>query len=254
VLSDFLTINIFHMVLIVVRVGVLFTLAPGFSASYVSMRIKVILAVAIAFIALPAISPFLPDVAPSAPAVMVLLLVKEAAIGVFFAALAQGLFFALHLAGTSIGFSSGLMNAMVFDPVVNQQAAMVVGILNNIALLLLFTTGLHYLMLEAVLDSYTLFPVTQSLDIGGLADNLAQTITRSFHIGGRIAAPFLVFMLTFQVGMGLIARLMPQMNVFFVALPLQVMLGLGLLMIALPAIVLLFMGYFEQGFRSLSAL
>jgi flagellar biosynthetic protein FliR len=69
----------------------------------------------------------------------------------------------------------------------------------------------------------------------------------SFVVGIQLAAPVLVFALVFNTGLGLVNRLVPQMQVFFVGLPIQVMVGLSVLAIALPAIMLWFLRYFREG-------
>jgi len=153
---------------------------------------------------------------------------------------------ALHFAGTAIGRDTGMMNAMVFDPVTEQQGALVIGLLSNVAIVLVFISGLHHLMIQAVVASYTLFVPGTAPVVGDHLSVFVDTLQRSFDIGLRLASPFIVFALVFQGSMGVMARLAPQFNVFFVALPLQLMLGLGLLWVALPVIMLVFLGYFED--------
>lgn len=102
-------------------------------------------------------------------------------------------------------------------------------------------------MLSAVVDSYRLFPVGLPLPLGDFSDFMSQTVNASFVIGFKIASPFIAFSIVFYVGMGLVSRLMPQLNIFFLSLPLQIYLGLGLLFITTPIMILWFVKYYEGG-------
>ena len=102
-------------------------------------------------------------------------------------------------------------------------------------------------MLSAVIDSYRLFPVGQNLMYGDWADFFAKTVNDSFVVGFQVASPFIAFTIIFYCGMGLVSRLMPQLNIFFLSLPLQIYLGLGLLFITTPIMILWFLRYFENG-------
>ena len=76
---------------------------------------------------------------------------------------------------------------------------------------------------------------------------MSQTLNQSFIMGFKIGSPFIAFSLVFYVGMGLVSRLMPQLNIFFLSLPLQIYLGLGLLFITTPIMILWFIKYYEEG-------
>ena len=115
------------------------------------------------------------------------------------------------------------------------------------ALTVIFITDIHHLMLSAVIDSYHLFPVASSLPVGDFSDYMSQTLNQSFIMGFKIGSPFIAFSLVFYVGMGLVSRLMPQLNIFFLSLPLQIYLGLGLLFITTPIMILWFIKYYEEG-------
>jgi flagellar biosynthetic protein FliR len=138
----------------------------------------------------------------------------------------------------------------VFDPVTEQQGALVVGLLSNVAVVLIFALDLHHLMFMALYQSYTLFTPGSAPD-GGLHLTMAVDIlSRSAFLALRLAAPFLMFAVIFQTTMGLMARISPQMNIFFIALPLQIFLGLAILWVSLPAIMMWFLSFYADVFRS----
>ncbi len=158
----------------------------------------------------------------------------------------QILFSALSLCGNFIGQAIGFSNAQIFDPAFQTQSIVVETFLSLLALTVIFVTDTHHLMLSAVIDSYTLFPVGAPLPIEDFSDFMSQTLNQSFIMGFKIGSPFIAFSIIF-VGMGLVSRLMPQLNIFFLSLPLQIYLGAGLLLITTPIMILWFIKYYEEG-------
>lgn len=249
-LSDLLTLNIFQFLLVFARLSVVFLLMPGISAGYVPTRLRLMLALLITLLTLPMVQGYLPD-QPTAPANLIKLIFFEILTGAFIGAIIQTTMAALNIAGLKISQAVGLMNAFVDDPVSNTQSAILIGFLNIMVVVLIFSTGLHGFMIMAIVDSYSMLMPNQPLLMGDMLNMLASVLNEAFIVGVRIASPFLVYSLVFQVTMGIMARLSPQMNIFFVALPVQMMLGFVLLTIALPAIMLVFLNYFDSNMHTL---
>jgi len=111
---------------------------------------------------------------------------------------------------------------------------------------LIFATNLHHLVIAALDESYNLFKPGFIPLTGDMAHMITGIIATSFRIGIQLAAPFLVFGLLFNVGLGVLSRLMPQMQVFFIGLPLSIMLGLVLLLLVIGAMMGTFVGYLEN--------
>lgn len=246
-LEHFLTLNTFHILLVFVRLGTVFMLLPGFSAIYVPVNVRLLLALVITLVVVSLVSPALPGL-PDSAAGLIALVLGEAFIGVFMGLMAQVLMAALHLAGTSMGRDMGLMNAMAQDPVTEQQGAVIIGLLSNLAIVLMFVMDMHHLVIQAVVSTYSLFPAGAA---PLASDHLAMyvgTLAQAFYIGLQLAAPFIVYALVMQVTLGVISRLSPQMNVFFIALPGQIMMGLVVFMIVLPSLMLWYLNFFEDGF------
>lgn len=251
-LEQLLALDVFHLGLVFARMSGAFIALPGFAATHVAVRVRVFIALGVSMAMLPMLAGTLPPM-PADAGGIVRLIVIEITVGAFLGLLAQTLLSALHFAGSVIGVTSGLANAMVFDPITESQGALIIGFLNMLAMVLIFVTGTHILMLEAVGESYTLFVPGAPLPLGDMSDYLARVLGQSFVIGLRLASPFVVFSLVFQTAMGVTARLMPQMNVFFVGLPAQILLALALLMLVLPAMMLWAMNHFENGLRAFIA-
>lgn len=235
----------FALFLVFARVGMVATLLPGFGEIYVSSRIRLMLAGMMALVLSPVVGPSLPPM-PVSPIEFWLLLTLEIGIGAFIGAAARMTFNALQTAGSIIGMQTSLSAALSFDPSTAQQGALTASFLGAVALIVLFAADFHHLMIRAIADSYTLFPPGQAFPAGDFAEAMTRLVASSFSLGVRMAAPFVIFGLIFFLGLGLLARLMPQMQVFFVSQPAQILLGLILLAGTIGAMTRVFLGSLEN--------
>jgi flagellar biosynthetic protein FliR len=101
---------------------------------------------------------------------------------------------------------------------------------------LIFSTGLHHQFIEAMVGSYQVFPPGKAFPTADAAQLAVQTVGKSFALGVQLAAPVIVFALVFNIATGLVGRVMPQFQVFFVASPLSVLLGLSIFTLSLGVI------------------
>jgi flagellar biosynthetic protein FliR len=114
-----------------------------------------------------------------------------------------------------------------------------------------FTTGLDHYLLRSAFATYDVFPPGGSLPAGDMAQSYARAFARSFLIGVELASPFMVIGLLMYVALGLMQRLMPQVQLFLVALPIQIWGGLFLLAITVSTIMTLWLQYFDQSIATL---
>ncbi len=217
---------------------------PGFGEVYVSVRIRLLLGLAITVVVTPVLAPDLPAL-PASPWRLLLLLGGEIGVGVFIGSLARVIFAALQTAGQVVAFQTSLANALIFDPTAAQQGALVGAFLSTFGVVLIFVTNLHHLMLGAVVDSYQVFVPGEMPPVGDFSDAMARAVARSFLLAIQISAPFIVVGLIFYLGLGLLARLMPQVQVFFVAMPLQILLGMVVLLLTFSAAMMWFLDGFQ---------
>ena len=143
-------------------------LMPGFSAVYVNARIRLAVGLTVSFASLPILTPLLPPVPASAGA-MVVLIVSEALVGVFFGFLGRIALATLQIAGTFISMFASLANALIRDPVAEQQSSVVSSMLTTIGMVLIFVTDLHHLMFEALIETYSVFLPGNVREIGDVA-------------------------------------------------------------------------------------
>lgn len=244
-LTDLLPGGVFAILLIFVRIGTALLLLPGIGEAYVTPRIRLLIALLLAVLLAPIVGGGLPGL-PASFALMTLLILGESVIGLFIGALARLFIAALATAGMMIAYSSALANALVNDPSAAQQGSIPGSFLTLIALTGIFALDLHHLMLRALVESYQVFVPGQPLPMGDLSDTVARTVARTFALSFQVAAPFIATSLILYLGVGLLARLMPQVQIFFVAMPVQILLGLLVLALVVPFAMRWFMGDFQS--------
>jgi flagellar biosynthetic protein FliR len=233
----------FAVLVIFARIGLAIAVLPGFSAAYVPMRMRLLIALALSILVTPALAGTLPAM-PDMPAALALLLVRESAIGLFLGSIGRIVFAALQTAGTFTAYLSSFTSSLVQDPVADQQSSTIAGFFTALGLVLVFVTDVHHLMLRAIVDSYGLFVPGAPPPMDDICNFIVRTAADSFALGVQLAAPFLIVNLVYNVGLGLLGRLMPQLPVFFFGLPLQVGLQLWVMMITVSGLMLVFLNRF----------
>lgn len=245
-LQSYLVNNGFAFFLVFTRISAAFFVLPGLSSSYVNVRARLVIALGVSFaVAMPIVDQ-LPTIPPTV-AEMVALIFLEALIGVFLGILPRIMLAALDVAGVIMASHMSLANATMFNPTMSNQGTIVGLFLGMFGIILIFVTNLHHVMLVALADSYTLFLPGSLPDVGDMSNMVTRFVADSFKIGVQMSAPFMVVGLVFYLGMGLLARLMPQMQIFFVAMPAQIAVGLLILILTLSAALLFWITQFEQG-------
>jgi flagellar biosynthetic protein FliR len=242
-LSEFLPTNTFAALLVFARIGSAMMLLPGFGEVYVPQRYRLLFALIFSGLLLPVLAPVLPRL-PASPAELVLVLGSELVIGVFIGTMTRLILAALQIAGQVVSLQMGLSNAQVFNPMEASQDSIPSAFYAVLGVLLIFITNTHHLMLRGLVDSYAVFVPGHLPPVEDLSQTVAHAVAASFRLGIEMAAPFIVLGTVFFVGLGLIARLVPQLQVLFVTQPLQIMGGLLLMgLIAATG-----MGWFLQVF------
>ena len=240
-LQEVLQADLFAFFLVFARVGSAVMLLPGFGERFVSPRLRLMIALGISLVVVPLVAPGLPGL-PGDPLTMFLMLGGEIVIGLFLGTVARFLFSALQTAGMIVAYQAGMANALINDPTAAIQGALFSAFLGIVGIVVIFETGLHQLILGAVVDSYNVFTPGNLPPLGDFSEAAARVMADSFNLAMRIAAPIVVVALIFYLGLGLLGRLMPQMQVFFVALPLQITLGLLVLALSVSAVFYFFLG------------
>jgi flagellar biosynthetic protein FliR len=230
-------------ILMFARLGTMVMLMPGFGEQGIPVRIRLVIALMLTLVMLPLHqAQYAVDISQSfAP--IVGLLIKEVMIGGVLGLAGRITLSALQVAGVTIAQQMGLGFVTTVDPGQGTQGVILGNFLTMMGVALIFATDMHYLVIGALDQSYRLFAPGSSLPVGDFVQLILNTTAGAFRVGIQIAAPFLVFGLLFNVGLGVLARLMPQVQIFFLGIPASIMLGFVLLALVLGAVMAVFLGY-----------
>ncbi|WP_426441841.1 flagellar biosynthetic protein FliR [Bradyrhizobium genosp. P] len=210
--------------LVFARVGAMVMLLPGFGESNIPTRVKLSIALLLTLIILPLHRNAYHIDLTSVPS-LVVLMVHELIIGIVLGATARVTLSALTVAGSVIAQQLGLGFVTAVDPTQGQQGQIMGNFLTMLGITLLFATDSHYLVIAALSESYRIFSPGEVMPTGDVASLATSAFAAAFKIGLQLSAPFLVFGLVFNIGLGVLARLMPQMQVYFVGVPLTIFIG-----------------------------
>lgn len=235
----------FVFFLIFARMGSMIMAMPAFGDGHVPARLRLIFALVLTLVMMPLVRDAYGPI-PTAIGALLVMMLSEIIIGVFLGLSARMLTAAIQVAGTAIAFQSGLAFAQNVDPTQGTQGVIIGTFLALLATTLIFSLDLHYLLLAAVRDSYDLFRPGEVLPFGDFGQLAVHIVSGTFRVGVQLAAPFLVFGLVFYMGLGVLSRLMPQLQVFFLAMPANIMFGFLLLALLLSSMMLWYLDYFEQ--------
>jgi flagellar biosynthetic protein FliR len=237
--------ELFGFLMVFVRLGAAFMILPGIGEAFVSPRVRLALSLIAAAAVAPTVRGQIPAVQADGAA-LTGLIVTEAVIGLFIGTLARIMLSALETAGTMIANQLGLSAAQALNPAFGTQGSIVNTVLAVSGLLLILATNMHHMLIRAAVDSYTVFIPGEALPLGDYSQLVARVVGSSFLIGIQMAAPFLVLGLLFYLGLGLLARLVPQIQIFFVGLPIQIILGTALLAFGMSGILMFWLTHFEE--------
>lgn len=255
-LMDFLGFSIGEverMALIMARLSGLFLSAPFFSRTAGPLRTKVVLILTLTVVMYPLVSPW-PQEGGGDVASMAYAMLVELAVGAIIGMLVHWVLFAVQVAGGVIGFQMGLSMAMVMDPTSGLQEGVLSNLLYLTGLLLFITIDGHHMLLEGLLRSFHTLPLGSGLpDAGSMLESALAALLRMFHLALLIAAPIIGFTKLLYLGMGLINKASPQIQVFFLSMPVAQMIGflvLGLSFVMIGEILIAeIVAYIHAAFR-----
>jgi len=252
---SFLPLYAATFMLIFARVGMMVMLMPALGEMTIPTRVRLGVALVLTAVLLPLHrEAYQIDLRSFGP--LLAMLGQEILIGAMLGMAARLTMAALQVAGAVIAQQLGLGFVTAVDPSQGQQGALLGNFLSLMGVTLIFATDLHHLIIAALNDSFRLFRPGEVLMMTNLFGDMAQLTSRvvadAFRIGIQLSAPFLVFGMLFNLGLGVLARLMPQMQVFFVGAPLSILIGFLLLFVAVGAMMTTFLGMLEGVLRQIA--
>ncbi|HNQ92153.1 MAG TPA: flagellar biosynthetic protein FliR [Alphaproteobacteria bacterium] len=245
-LQTFLTTGVFAFMLTFVRMGTAIMIMPGIGNAYVPANIRLMFALAFSFVLFPYLQAKIPSPLPGTFMLFTLILMEFVA-GLFIGTVTRVLLAALDVAGMVISTQSSLANAQLFNPAFAGQGSVVGAFITLAGTLLLFVTDMHQLIFLAMIRSYELFPLGEIPDVGSMAGLLVKEVSLAFLIGIQMTAPFLVLVLMLYIGMGVMSKLMPQVQVFMISIPIQIWLALVTFAMVCSTMMLFWLNWFGEG-------
>ena len=243
---NWLPATAYFYVLIFARVGSILMLMPALGEMSIPARMRLSFALVFSLVLYPLVQPQLPPL-PADVLQSLVYLLHELAVGLILGAITRLITMAAAVAGSVIAFQTGLSGAQGADPINGgMQGALVGAFLSMLGVTLIFATDLHHVALMAIRDSYMIFSPKEPLMFGDAAQMAIQSAASAFVIGIQMSAPFIVLGLVFYLGMGLLARMMPQLQVFFVVMPASIWVGLILVALLLA----MMMGWYLTHFQN----
>jgi flagellar biosynthetic protein FliR len=214
--------------LVFARLGTMVMLLPGYGEQFFPRRLRLSLALVLTLVMLPLVRETFGALPRDVPGLL-FLLGTEVLIGLFVGASIRFVTATLATAGTVVAQQIGLGFVTQIDPTQGGQSVLVANFLTLLGVTVVFAFDLHHLAIGAIHDSYrTVAPGFQA-PVGDFARMALTLFAASFALAIQMAAPFLVAGVVFQIALGVLSRLMPQLQILFLAMPLQILAGFLLL-------------------------
>ncbi len=230
--------------LILIRVGTIVAMIPILGDRTTPMRVKAGLAILITALVVPFVDR--PAEVPHDLFSLGLSIAGEMFIGIILGFAGKLVFAGIQLAGQLVGFQMGFSIVNIIDPVTSGQVSIIAEFQYLLAGLLFLAVDGHHMMIAAISESYRVLPVLGFHMSGGLVQNLVALSGNMFVVAVKISAPIVAALMFANIGLGLVARTVPQINIFIVGFPLQIAIGLIGVGVTLPLFLHLSAGLFSN--------
>ncbi len=218
----------FGLVLVFSRIGSACMMLPGIGEAELPATVRLGFTLALTALLLPVVAPGLPAMPVSAWAVFAMV-AAEIATGLWLGWLTRLVVLALPIAGQFIASQIGLASVIQPDPDLGPQSTALARLFSLAAPVVILTSGLYALPLAALAGSYRLIAPGALLPVADSTQTVLRAVAEAFALSLRLAAPFVVAGLLWQGALGLLARLVPNLQVFAASIPGQILGGLVLL-------------------------
>lgn len=239
-LNDFLI-----FLLILVRIGALFSIAPIFGHASVPIQVKIWLSFVMSLLLFPVIDKTA-FVVPRETLLLLGLILKEFVVGFAIGYASTFLFSGIQLAGDIIGHQMGFAIANVIDPISNVQVSIIGRLKVILAILIFLLLNGHLWLVYAFASSYKIIPLMGARFSSMFGNKIIEMFCNIFVIAVKVSAPILVALFATSVVLGIIARTIPQINVFIMSFPLRIAVGLFMLATSISFFYYIFQKLFIQ--------
>ena len=251
-LYELLQGHIAAFLLTLTRISGIFIISPFFGSMNIAPFFRVGTALAITVVLFPVVDAMGPPAAPETIIMFAVAAIGELFIGWLIGFVAYISFAAITMAGKVMDMQVGFAIVNVVDPTSGQQIPLIGSFLYNLAIIILLVTNGHHMILAALAESFRAVPLAgmeANISIALMLSNFTGTI---FITGMKIAMPITFAILLTNVGLGILSRTMPQMNIFVVGIPMQLMIGITVLSMIIPFYVLFLDVLFNEMYGNIS--
>jgi len=245
------TVLIFWLIL--ARVGGMVMTIPIIGSREVPVQVKIYFSLFLTLIIFPSIiqTQAIPFPKGKEWIIFSLATSKELLLGIILGYITKLLFIGIELAGQIIGFQMGFGIVNVIDPQSETQVNIIGNFKSTLAIIIFLTLNAHYGFLKGIVDSFSQVPLLSFSINPPLIQKITSLVGNIFIISLKIGAPVIVTLLVTQVVMGIISRLVPQMNIFMVSLPLKIGVGLIVISVSLPYFLYFLKGLFFNVYQDI---
>lgn len=233
---DQLPAQLSGFVIVFARLGAMLMMLPVFSDQAIPTQIRLMVALGISLALYGMLGPQVPAVTNDAK--LAAMAAAELLTGLALGTIVRIMFLAITIAGSIISLQTGLTSAVVPDAALGGQLPVMAKLVSVTAAVVCFSIGIHHMWIAAMVNSYLVFPVGGLPPAADFAQLAVATTSRSMVLGISLAAPLIIYGIVFNVALGLSARLAPTIQVFFIAQPLNIMLGLALFAATFGAVIM----------------
>ncbi len=231
--------------LIFARLGAMMMLMPGVGDGSVPARVRLAFAFLFALMMFPVLGGEVGPV-PATNGEMFGQILREVLIGLMIGTILRTMLGARGIAGEIVSIQSTLAFSQTTNPGQAQPSTSLSTFLTVMGVALIMAADLHHMFLAAIISSYRLFPFGGDLPVGDAAQLAVQTTAQAFALGLQLAAPVVVFSLIFNIAAGLVGRVMPQFQIFFVATPLLVLGSLAIFALSLGVLGMVWLDHYRD--------
>lgn len=219
---------VYQFFLVLCRISAGIMMMPALGERYLINRGKIILAMFVTILILPIIAETLP-VYPDSNGLLFKYIAIEVLVGIILGFSVKVVLHSLTVVGNIISMQSGLSAANFFDPVDKIQTPIFANFLLLFCVMMIFATDTHHIFLAGIVDSYNIFIPGEMQSTGDISELIAKNVAYSFLLAFKFASPFIVVSIATMLGSGILSRLMPNLQVFFVLTPAQIMIAIFIL-------------------------
>jgi len=238
--AEFLNnIILYPFFIVSVRLSGLFITIPPFNDKTISIRFRVGSLIVLTLALSPIVSEYIPQ-APSQVSELALIILNELLIGILLGIGVRLFFFAINIAGDFMSATMGLQSASMMDPSTQTNTMALSRILRVMAVVLFLVLDMHLYMIKAFIQSYDLVAFNATLDFGAVLFAIIKTVTKLFIVGIQMASPVVVTNFIINISLGVLNRLVPQIHVFFISMPLTMLVGVFMLVLSMASMLILF--------------